>query len=154
MTELEEGLIDRHKEGVAGATLQLQDFGEHKYPGCGGWLMVIPWMESGELGGHNMSSLMRRNTMEITPMHATTAGSAFANPLQLYGCSLIVLGGSFVCMGMLTANEQLNPLCPKRLKVLPSRTSISKIPYVLCGVDSLHVCSTATPSHNVYSCTL
>jgi hypothetical protein len=47
-TELEEGLIDRHKRGVAGAALQLHDFGEHKYPGCEGWLMAIPWMESGE----------------------------------------------------------------------------------------------------------
>ena len=43
------GLIERHEKGVAGATLQLQDVGEHNCPGCGGWLMAIPWMESGEL---------------------------------------------------------------------------------------------------------
>ena len=49
MVELEEGLIDRHNQGMAGATLQLQDSRENKYPGCGGWLMAIPWMESGEL---------------------------------------------------------------------------------------------------------
>tara|TARA_B110000495_G_scaffold104443_1_gene90257 strand:+ start:397 stop:3708 length:3312 start_codon:yes stop_codon:yes gene_type:complete len=57
MVELEDGLIDRHNQGVAGATLQLQDFGENKYPGCGGWLMAIPWMESGELHLSNAAML-------------------------------------------------------------------------------------------------
>jgi hypothetical protein len=51
-------------------------------------------------------------------------------------------------MGLLTANEKLNPLCPKRLMDLPNQESIPKILYLLVSTRLTTSSSRPTSSTN------